>query len=111
MTHHFGNGWSSTARVVVLHEHYSLQRCSKCAFAAAEADTPHSLKLLPVSTGCSAGNTQAVTYPPCTLVLPVQDGMEPRHKQCMQDAPGVLVDVDPRPRAPSFIPTCGRLVT
>ena len=34
-------------RVVILHEHYTSQRCSKCAFAAARAGTPHSLKLLP----------------------------------------------------------------
>ena len=34
-------------RVVILHEHYTSQRCSKCAFAAAETGTPHSLKLLP----------------------------------------------------------------
>ena len=34
-------------RVVILHEHYTSQRCSKCAFAAAKEGTPHSLKLLP----------------------------------------------------------------
>ena len=34
-------------RVVILHEHYTSQRCSKCAFAAAEEGTPHSVKLLP----------------------------------------------------------------
>jgi hypothetical protein len=34
-------------RVIILHEHCTSQRCSKCAFAAAEANIPHSLKLLP----------------------------------------------------------------
>ena len=34
-------------RVVIIHEHYTSQRCSKCAFAAAKEGTPHSLKLLP----------------------------------------------------------------
>ena len=33
-------------RVVIIHEHYTSQRCSKCAFAAAKEGTPHSLKLL-----------------------------------------------------------------
>ena len=34
-------------RVIILHEHFTSQRCSKCAFAAALAGTEHSLKLLP----------------------------------------------------------------
>jgi hypothetical protein len=56
-------------------------------------------------TWCSGGDLQVATYPLCTLVLPLQEDMEPGREQCTLHAPGALVDAEPRAGVPSAIPT------